>query len=89
MESRYGNSSKQIKDVCLVQASFSYRSDQFLTEEIFYSLFSVERTFPVHSPRLDRIEVARKGVVRRAMLYYLLILTGKAARIRERGYQGV
>ena len=51
MESRYGNSSKQIKDVCLVQASFSYRSDQFLTEEIFYSLFSVERTFPENPER--------------------------------------
>ena len=44
----------------------------------------VERTFPVHSPRVDRIEVARHGIVRRAKLYYLRNLTGKAARIRER-----
>lgn len=44
----------------------------------------VERTFPLHSPRLDRIEVARRGIVRRAKLYYLRNLTGKAARIRER-----
>ena len=44
----------------------------------------VERTFPVHSPRVDRIEVARRGIVRRAKLYYLRNLTGKAARIRER-----
>ncbi|HIU63506.1 MAG TPA: 50S ribosomal protein L19 [Candidatus Avacidaminococcus intestinavium] len=44
----------------------------------------VERTFPIHSPRLERIEVARRGIVRRAKLYYLRNLTGKAARIRER-----
>ena len=44
----------------------------------------VERTFPLHSPRLDKIVVARRGIVRRAKLYYLRNLTGKAARIRER-----
>lgn len=44
----------------------------------------VERTFPVHSPRLAKIEVMRRGVVRRAKLYYLRNLTGKAARIREK-----
>ena len=44
----------------------------------------VERTFPLHSPRLAKIEVIRRGVVRRAKLYYLRYLTGKAARIREK-----
>lgn len=44
----------------------------------------VERTFLVHSPRLAKIEVVRRGVVRRAKLHYLRGLTGKAARIRER-----
>jgi len=44
----------------------------------------VERTFPVHSPRIDRIEVVRKGKVRRARLYYLRDRVGKAARIKER-----
>ncbi|MDV6012806.1 50S ribosomal protein L19 [Haloechinothrix sp. LS1_15] len=44
----------------------------------------VERTFPVHSPNIAKIEVAKKGVVRRAKLYYLRNLRGKKARIRER-----
>ena len=44
----------------------------------------VERTFPVHSPRLEKITVSHRGIVRRAKLYYLRKLTGKAARIKER-----
>ena len=44
----------------------------------------VERTFPLHSPSVDRIEVLRQGIVRRAKLYYLRNLRGKAARIKER-----
>ncbi len=44
----------------------------------------VERTFPIHSPRIARIEVARRGRVRRSRLYYLRNRSGKAARIRER-----
>ena len=44
----------------------------------------VERTFPLHSPNVDRIEVLRLGRVRRAKLYYLRKLRGKKARIRER-----
>ena len=43
----------------------------------------VERTFPVHSPKLDKIEIIRRGKVRRAKLYYLRNLTGKSARIKE------
>ena len=43
----------------------------------------VERTFPLHSPRVDKIEVVRYGKVRRAKLYYLRALQGKAARIKE------
>ncbi|ASY47553.1 50S ribosomal protein L19 [Lacticaseibacillus rhamnosus DSM 20021 = JCM 1136 = NBRC 3425] len=44
----------------------------------------VERTFPLHSPRVEKIEVTRHGQVRRAKLYYLRALRGKAARIREK-----
>ena len=44
----------------------------------------VERIFPLHSPSLSRIDVVRRGRVRRAKLYYLRKLSGKAARIRER-----
>ncbi|MBD3948377.1 50S ribosomal protein L19 [Tuanshanicoccus lijuaniae] len=45
----------------------------------------VERTFPVHTPRVAKLEVVRKGRVRRAKLYYIRKLSGKAARIKERG----
>ena len=44
----------------------------------------VERTFPVHSPKIERIEVAARGDVRRAKLYYLRNLRGKAAKIKEK-----
>ena len=44
----------------------------------------VERIFPLHSPTVGSIEVVRKGLVRRAKLYYLRNVTGKAARIREK-----
>jgi len=44
----------------------------------------VERTFPIHSPRVAKIEVARRGKVRRAKLYYLRSRSGKAARIKEK-----
>lgn len=48
--------------------------------------FGVERTFLLHSPRLESVTVVRQGKVRRAQLYYLRDLVGKAARIKDRGY---
>lgn len=57
--------------------------ETFTVRRVSYNV-GVERTFPVHSPRIEKIEVARRGIVRRAKLYYLRNLTGKAARIREK-----
>jgi large subunit ribosomal protein L19 len=48
----------------------------------------VERTFPVHSPKIERIEVAARGDVRRAKLYYLRDRVGRGARVRERRWSG-
>ncbi len=48
----------------------------------------VERTFPVHSPKIERIEIASRGDVRRAKLYYLRGRVGRRARVRERQYTG-
>ncbi|MGX4669209.1 50S ribosomal protein L19 [Cerasibacillus sp. JNUCC 74] len=58
-------------------------SETFTVRKLSYGV-GVERTFPVHSPRIDKIEVTRRGSVRRAKLYYLRNLRGKAARIKER-----
>ena len=57
--------------------------ETFTVRRVSYGI-GVERTFLVHSPRLAKIEVSRRGLVRRAKLHYLRGLTGKAARIRER-----
>ena len=68
--------------VCIARSGGGLR--EMFTVRRMSSGVGVERTFPLHSPRLEKIEVARRGVVRRAKLYYLRKLTGKAARIRER-----
>lgn len=57
--------------------------ETFTVRRVSYGI-GVERTFPVHSPRIDKIDVVRRGIVRRAKLYYLRNLTGKAARIKEK-----
>ena len=56
--------------------------ESFTVRKISYQV-GVERVFPLHSPIIDRIEVARRGKVRRAKLHYLRGLSGKAARIKE------
>ena len=56
--------------------------ETFTVRRMSYGV-GVERTFPLHSPRVGSIEVIRKGKVRRAKLYYLRGLQGKAARIKE------
>ena len=55
----------------------------FTVRRISYGV-GVERTFPLHSPRIERVDVVRHGRVRRAKLYYLRQLAGKAARLKER-----
>ncbi|WP_182049249.1 50S ribosomal protein L19 [Changpingibacter yushuensis] len=57
--------------------------ETFLVRKISFGV-GVERTFPVHSPAIESIEVVTRGVVRRAKLYYLRDLRGKAAKIKER-----
>ncbi len=56
--------------------------ESFTVRRISYGV-GVERTFPLHSPRIDRVEVVRHGKVRRAKLYYLANRTGKAAKVKE------
>ncbi|WEG11605.1 50S ribosomal protein L19 [Pullulanibacillus sp. KACC 23026] len=58
-------------------------SETFTVRKISYSV-GVERTFPVHTPKIEKLEVIRRGKVRRAKLYYLRNLRGKAARIKSR-----
>ncbi|EST52604.1 50S ribosomal protein L19 [Brevibacillus panacihumi W25] len=57
-------------------------SETFTVRKISYGV-GVERTFPVHTPKIDKIEIVRHGKVRRAKLYYLRDRVGKAARIKE------
>jgi len=57
--------------------------ETFTVRRVSYGI-GVERTFPVHSPKIDRIEVIRKGKVRRAKLYYLRDRVGKAAKVKEK-----
>jgi large subunit ribosomal protein L19 len=56
--------------------------ETFTVRRVTYGV-GVERTFPMHSPKIDRIEVVRHGQVRRAKLYYLRSRTGKAAKLKE------
>ncbi|MBM7701844.1 50S ribosomal protein L19 [Metabacillus iocasae] len=57
-------------------------SETFTVRKVSYGV-GVERTFPLHTPKIAKIEVMRRGKVRRAKLYYLRALRGKAARIKE------
>ena len=57
----------------------------FTVRKVSYGI-GVERIFPLHSPLIDKVEVVSKGRVRRAKIYYLRKLRGKAARIKERRF---
>ena len=60
--------------------------ETFTVRKISFSV-GVERTFPVHSPKIDKIEVVRHGRVRRAKLYYLRNKVGMAAKIKEKSFR--
>jgi large subunit ribosomal protein L19 len=56
--------------------------ETFTVRRLSYGV-GVEKTWPLHSPRVDKVEVVRRGVVRRAKLYYLRDRVGKAAKVKE------
>lgn len=72
----------QVFEGVVIKRRGSGISETFTVRKVSYGV-GVERTFPVHSPKIAKLEVARRGKVRRAKLYYLRKLYGKAARIKE------
>ncbi|RXI98028.1 50S ribosomal protein L19 [Anaerobacillus alkaliphilus] len=72
----------QVYEGIVIKRRGSGISETFTARKVSYGV-GVERTFPLHSPKIDKIEVMRRGKVRRAKLYYLRALRGKAARIKE------
>jgi large subunit ribosomal protein L19 len=68
--------------VCIRRAGSKLR-ETFTVRKVSFGV-GVERTFPVHSPIVDKIELVSRGVVRRAKLYYLRGLRGKAAKIKQK-----
>ena len=73
----------QLFEGTVIKRRGSGLNETFTVRRVSYGV-GVERFFPVHTPRVEKIEVLRKGRVRRAKLYYLRKLSGKASRIRER-----
>ena len=74
----------QVFEGAVLRRSNGGNRETFTVRKVSYGV-GVERTFPVHSPRIDKVEVTTRGRVRRAKLYYLRDLAGKAARIKEAG----
>ena len=60
--------------------------ETFTVRRLSYGV-GVEKTWPIHSPRVDKVEVVRRGIVRRAKLYYLRDRIGKAAKVKEEIYK--
>jgi large subunit ribosomal protein L19 len=74
----------QVFEGVVIRGRRAGSSSNFTVRRVTHGV-GVERTFLLHSPRLEKVEVTRRGRVRRAKLYYLRGLTGKAARIKEAG----
>ncbi|OPX42499.1 50S ribosomal protein L19 [Ruminiclostridium hungatei] len=73
----------QVFEGTVIALKGSGLKETFTVRRVSYGV-GVERIFPVNSPRIDHIDVVRKGVVRRAKLYYLRDRVGKAAKVKER-----
>ena len=72
----------QVYEGVVIKRQGKSATETFTVRRVAYGVV-VERTFPIHSPRIDKIEVIRRGRVRRAKLYYLKDRIGKAARIKD------
>ncbi len=72
----------QVFEGVVIRRRNSGSSSNFTVRRVAHDV-GVERTFPIHSPRVEKVEVTRRGKVRRAKLYYLRGRTGRAARIKE------
>ncbi len=78
----------QVYEGVVIASSGGSSHSMFTVRKVSYGV-GVERIFPLHSPRIDRIEVVGRGEVRRSRLYYLRDLQGRAARVQpEEGAQG-
>ena len=75
----------QVFEGVLIRKRGDGASASFTVRRISYGV-GVERTFPLHSPRIDKIQVVKRATVRRAKLYYLRDLAGKAARLKEKRF---
>jgi large subunit ribosomal protein L19 len=75
----------QVFEGVLIRKRGDGASASFTVRRISYGV-GVERTFPLHSPRIDKIQVIKRATVRRAKLYYLRDLAGKAARLKEKRF---
>ena len=73
----------QIFEGIVIARKNSSVRETFTVRRISYGV-GVEKTFPVHSPRIEKVEIVKRGKVRRAKLYYLRELSGKAANIKEK-----
>ncbi len=73
----------QVFEGTIIKKNHGGIQETFTVRRISYGV-GVERTFPVNSPNIDRIEVSRRGKVRRAKLYYLRDRVGKAAKVKEK-----
>jgi large subunit ribosomal protein L19 len=72
----------QVFEGTVLKRSGGANRETFTVRKTSYGV-GVERTFPVHSPRIDRVEIVTRGAVRRAKLYYLRERAGRAARVTE------